>query len=86
MYTSDHWSFLAPCNANGKPSFHLLSPLEYTTVIPQLSRPILHFFERIFDRIILPQVHLLSLLCDLVLDKDFLRMLRHKLPNESWIP
>ena len=51
-----------------------------------LSRSIPHLFEGVFERIILSQVHLLPLLGRLVLRKDFLDVLCHEFPNESWIP
>lgn len=84
VFASDSRRLLALRNAYGT-----LTPLPSCVPLAiqvALSRPILHLFEGIFERIVLPQIQLLPLLCRLVLRKDFLDMLCHKFPNESWIP
>ena len=43
-------------------------------------------FERVLDRVFLPQVKLPPLLRDDVLNKHFLGVILQKFPDEPWIP
>lgn len=51
-----------------------------------ISLPVSRLLERVFDHIVLSQIHLPLLLCDRVLHEYFLYMLSHELSDVPWVP